>query len=227
MITLNHPSAHQIPKNDVEKWGELKEEETNIAKSGSDTFPATINTFSSDSSTHQHETPPTPVLLKGRLANWNARVEGLAGLEARGITRVLPEEKHKGGLSGYLQMFALWFSINLVPNCIITGLLGPLVFSLGWVDSVCIVIFAGALSSCGAAYISTFGPESGNRTMVCGRIESIRRTRLKLPMHHSLTASNGSDELLTSLANLSDLRYRSSVDILWDTGLQRLPVSSI
>lgn len=195
MNTLNHPDAHQISNNDVEKRGELKAEETNIAvKPGSDNFPATINTFSSDSSTHQHDIPPTPILLKGTLANWNAKVEGLAGLEARGITRVLPEEKLRGGLSGYLQMFTLWFSINLVPNCIITGLLGPLVFSLGWVDSICIVIFSGALSSCGAAYISTFGPESGNRTMVCGRIESICRTCLKLLTYHGLTDSYGSNE---------------------------------
>ena len=72
---------------------------------------------------------------------------------------------------GYLQMFTLWFSINVVVNNLAVGFLGPLVFSLGWVDCVCLVIFANALSCCGAAYTSTFGPESGNRTMVrCGRI---------------------------------------------------------
>lgn len=68
-----------------------------------------------------------------------------------------------------MRQVLLWFSINLVANNIIAGLLGPLVFQLGWVDSVCIVIFAIALSSCGAAYTSTFGPESGNRTMVRAR----------------------------------------------------------
>lgn len=175
MNPLDHPGA-QVPVNDVEKQGELKATEINVAiKSGSDTFPDTINSYSSDSSTHQHDIHSTPVLFKGKLARWNAKVEGLAGLEARGITRVLPEEKHNGGLSGYLQMFALWFSINLVATNIITGLLGPLVFSLGWVDSVCIVIFATAISSCGAAYTSTFGPESGNRTMVCVQGEYIPR----------------------------------------------------
>lgn len=159
MNPLNHPGAHQIPENDVEKWG-------------SDAFPDTANTSSFDSSNH-HDIPPTP-RLNGRLANWNAKVEALAGLEARGITRVLPEEKHTAGRRGYLQMFALWFSINLVATNIITGLLGPLVFQLGWVDCVCIVIFANALSSCGPSYTSTFGPESGNRTMV-------RASRMQAP----------------------------------------------
>ena len=171
-------SVHQTPENDVEKWGELKPIETNITtNTGSDTFRDAAN--SSFYSSNQHDIPPPPVLLKGQLANWNAKVEGLAGLEARGITRVLPEEKHGGGIHGYLQMVALWFSINLVATNIITGLLGPLVFQLGWVDCVCIVIFSNALSSCGASYTSTFGPESGYRTMVRTRAGCIPRTRCR------------------------------------------------
>lgn len=79
---------------------------------------------------------------------------------------MLPEEKHDGASMGYLQMFTMWFSMNVVVNNLAVGLLGPLIFDLGWVDCVCVVIFANALSACGPAYISTFGPESGNRTMV-------------------------------------------------------------
>lgn len=162
---LKHPGTTQIPQLDVEKWGhqaETKAGDINVTtKEGSDTSP-------SSDSTIQHDIPPTPILLKGRLANWNSRIEGLAGLEARGITRVLPEEKHAGGVRAYLQMFALWFSINFAATNIIAGTLGPLVFSLGWVDCVCIVIFATGLSACAASYTSTFGPQSGNRTMVCG-----------------------------------------------------------
>ncbi len=165
MNPLSHPGAHQIPENDVEKRGELHDSSINIS------------TFGSDTPSEPHDIPPTPVLFKGRLARWNAKVEGLAGLEARGITRVLPEEKHGGGLMGYLQMFALWFSINLVATNLIVGFLGPLVFNLGWVDCVCIVIFANALSSCGASYTATFGPQSGNRTMVCLRAMSLTSWR--------------------------------------------------
>ena len=164
MDPLRHPGAHQIPENDVEKRGELKDSSINVTTFGSDS-PGDI-TKNSLNSSDQHDVPATPVLLKGRLARWNAKVEGLAGLEARGITRVLPEEKHGGGTVGYLQMFALWFSMNLAAANLVVGFLGPLVFSLGWVDCVCIVIFANALSSCGPSYTATFGPQSGNRTMV-------------------------------------------------------------
>ena len=82
----------------------------------------------------RHHIPATPVLLKGRLARWNAKVEGLAGLEARGITRVLPEEKHDGGLKEYLQIFTPWFGMNLVGVNLVVRFFGPLIFSLDWVD---------------------------------------------------------------------------------------------
>ena len=178
MNPMRHPDAHQNPENDVEKWGEVKSAAIDdAAKTGDENkFPGTTNTASSFASSTQHDIPPAPA-LKGRFAKWNAKVEGLAGLEARGITCVLPEEKYGGGRRGYLQMFVLWFSMCLEVLNIITGLLGPLVFQLGWVDSVCIVIFASALASCGPAYISTFGPESGNRTMVGVRMEYMPQTR--------------------------------------------------
>ena len=163
MTPLSNPGALQTPKNDIEKRGELKDSTIDVSTYGGDAHGDSLNSSS------QGDIPPTPVLLKGRLARWNAKVEGLAGLEARGITRVLPEEKHDGGWVGYLQMFALWFSINLVANNLVVGFLGPLVFNLGWVDCVCIVLFSNALSACGPAYTATFGPQSGNRTMVCLR----------------------------------------------------------
>ena len=165
MTLLDHPGAHQIPENDPERRGELKTStEINFnSTNGSDVDAPNSSSFHHSK---EHDIPPTPQFLKGKLARWNAKVEGLGGLEARGITRVLPEEKHNGGIRGYIKMAVLWFSINLCANNIITGLLGPLVFQLGWVDSICIVIFATGLSACAPAYTSTFGPESGNRTMV-------------------------------------------------------------
>ena len=183
MDPLDHPGAHQIPENDVEKQGGLKSTECDITtNNGSDTFPEATNTSSPIGLSNAHNIPPSPpFLFKGKLAYWNAKVEGLAGLEARGITRVRTEEKHNGGKKGYLQMLALWFSMNLVVTVIITGLLGPLVFQLGWVDCVCIVIFANALSACGVSYTSTFGPESGNRTMVRVRAGCLPQTCWGLP----------------------------------------------
>ena len=152
------------PENDVEKRGELKSTEINV-----NTEPRSetdVMKTPSIGSSNQHDIAPTPALFKGRLGTWNAKVENLAGLEARGIKRVLPEETQDGGVYGYLQMFLLWFSIDLVATNIITGMLGPLIFYLGWKDSICISIFALALSCCGPSYTATFGPVSGNRTMV-------------------------------------------------------------
>ncbi len=134
MNALTHLGAHQIPGNDLEKRGELKDCSINVDTIASGTLADTSRksfTFS-----EQNDIAPTPVLLKGRLAQWNAKVEDLAGLEARGITRVLLGERHGGGLMGYLQMFALWFSINLVAINLVVGFLGPLVFNLaGWIAS--------------------------------------------------------------------------------------------
>ncbi|KAI1843480.1 hypothetical protein JX265_001828 [Neoarthrinium moseri] len=114
-------------------------------------------------------TPPLPV-LRNILSRWNVKIEGLSGLEARGIARVLPEDRNLfRGRSDYKGMFTLWFGTNLCVLTLIPGLLGPLIFSLGWVDSVCIVIFANALSACGPAYMATFGAASGNRTMILSR----------------------------------------------------------
>ena len=69
MNPLRHPAAHQVPVNDVEKGGEIKESSINTTLSGSDSADNTTSDIA-----------PTPVLLRGKLAKWNAKVEGLAGL---------------------------------------------------------------------------------------------------------------------------------------------------
>ena len=167
---LNHPVAHQVPENDVEKRGELNDKDADINVSsftGSNSEEITNHT--SQSSFNDHDIPPTPVLLKGRLKRWNDKIEGFAGFEARGITRVLPEEKHDISFMGYAQMCILWFSVNVTVNNLAVGFLGPLVFSLGWVDSVLLTVFGCALGSVGTSYSSIWGAESGNRTLVCLR----------------------------------------------------------
>lgn len=103
----------------------------------------------------------------GRLARWNTWIENLAGFEARGIVRVSPEERHAGSVLGYAQMAMLWFSMNVTANNLAIGLLGPLVFNLGFVDSAMMATFGSLLGSAPTAYMSIWGPRSGNRTMVC------------------------------------------------------------
>ncbi|KAL8781795.1 MAG: hypothetical protein Q9203_000107 [Teloschistes exilis] len=93
MNPFRHPGVRHTPKYDVEKQSHSAEKTVpNVTAS-----PASTNDPSLDSS-GQHDIPPDPVLFTGRLAAWNSKVERLAGLEARGITRVLHEEKHGGGL---------------------------------------------------------------------------------------------------------------------------------
>ncbi len=108
--------------------------------------------------------PPIPVPQK--LRTWNQRIENLAGLEARGIKRVLPEERHAASASAYAQMAMLWFSANISANNLAVGLLGPLLFGLGFTDSA-MCAFGGILvGSAATAYMSIWGARSGNRTMV-------------------------------------------------------------
>lgn len=164
---LKHPAAHQNPETDVEKRGELNDKDADVNVSsftGSNSDENTTHT--SHSSLDAHDIPPTPIVLKGRLKRWNDKIESFAGLEARGITRVLPEEKHGISPTGYAQMCILWFSVNVTVNNLAVGLLGPLAFNLGWVDSVLLTVFGCALGSVGTSYTSTWGAESGNRTLV-------------------------------------------------------------
>jgi len=105
--------------------------------------------------------PPNP------LQRWVLTLERQAGVEARGIERV-PESLRakKTTLMDYVQMCLIWFSANLTANNLMVGLLGPLLFGLGLTDGMLLGTFGSLLGSAGAGYISTFGPISGNRTLV-------------------------------------------------------------
>jgi len=100
-------------------------------------------------------------------AKINNRIENLAGLEARGIQRVLPEERQPASSAADLQVALLWFSANLSLNNLATGLFGPMVFGLGFLDSALLAVFGTILGACSTGYMAIWGPQSGNRTMVC------------------------------------------------------------
>lgn len=88
-------------------------------------------------------------------------------LEARGIERVAPDERIKRlSWFSYLQTFLLWVSINLAANNITLGMLGPAVFGLSFLDSSLCAVFGAIAGSLVAAWMATFGPVSGIRTMV-------------------------------------------------------------
>lgn len=90
-------------------------------------------------------------------------------LEARGIQRVEPEERQDLRLLGYSQVAIMWFSVNLAANNITLGMLGPAVFTLGFLDSCMLSIFGAFVGCLVVSYIATFGPKSGNRTMIFSR----------------------------------------------------------
>ncbi|KAK5659065.1 hypothetical protein OQA88_1153 [Cercophora sp. LCS_1] len=96
----------------------------------------------------------------------NARIEGLSGFEARGITRVLPEERNPPSRWDDISVSLLWFSANICVNTIAIGLFGPLIFALGFLDSALCAVFGCLLGSMSTAYMSTWGSQSGSRTMV-------------------------------------------------------------
>ncbi|OAQ93851.1 nucleoside transporter [Purpureocillium lilacinum] len=109
---------------------------------------------------------PLAAVVPSRLRALNARIEGLAGFEARGITRVLPEERRPASLSDDLQVAIMWFSANISLNNLAAGMLGPLLLELGFLDCALLAVFGALVGSLTTAYMAIWGPQSGNRTMV-------------------------------------------------------------
>ncbi|KAH8650936.1 permease for cytosine/purines, uracil, thiamine, allantoin-domain-containing protein [Tricladium varicosporioides] len=110
---------------------------------------------------------PHPTSKLQRFAN---RLEAIAGIEARGIERVPESERErKYAAKDYLYMAMIWFSANCTANNLTVGILGPIAYGLGFVDAMICCLFGTILGSCLTAYISTFGPVSGNRTLVIAR----------------------------------------------------------
>ncbi|KAI4167900.1 MAG: hypothetical protein LQ343_006823 [Gyalolechia ehrenbergii] len=130
---------------------------------------AGIDVSSTSTSTENVSGPVAPIPVPPKLSKWNQKIESLSGLEARGITRVLPEERHEASLLGYIQMALLWFSANVSANNLAVGMLGPLLFNLGFLDSAMCSVFGILVGASATAYMSIWGAQSGNRTMVVAR----------------------------------------------------------
>jgi hypothetical protein len=110
---------------------------------------------------------PLPIRIPSTLRRINGKIESFAGLEARGITRVEPDERHESSITKYVQMSLLWFSANLTANNLAVGFLGPLLFQLGFTDAALMGVWGAFVGSLITAYMSTWGAASGNRTLVC------------------------------------------------------------
>ncbi len=90
-------------------------------------------------------------------------------LEARGVQRVEPHETHAQTWKDYIQAFLMWVSVNLAAVNITLGMLAPTVYSLSFKDAALCAAFGSLLGSIVVAYIATWGPVSGTRTMIFTR----------------------------------------------------------
>ncbi|CAI7641857.1 unnamed protein product [Penicillium pancosmium] len=107
---------------------------------------------------------------KNAFERLNTRLAQFEFFESRGIERVpLEERKPRVTSADYMQMALLWFSVNITANNMAVGMLGPASYGLGFVDSALCSTFGALLGAAGVAYMGTFGPVSGNRTMVVAR----------------------------------------------------------
>lgn len=114
-------------------------------------------------------TQPWQSHVTRRLAGYMKRFEKQLveyNIEARGIQRVDEQERHALTWVTYLQVFLLWVSINLAANNITLGMLGPAVYGLSFLDSSLCSVLGATVGSLAAAWSATWGPISGNRTLV-------------------------------------------------------------
>jgi len=113
-----------------------------------------------------------PTGFSGRFGSHLKRLEQHLlkyNVESRGVQRVQPDETHPRTWVDYLQAFLLWISINLAANNITLGMLAPDIFALGFKDAALCAVFGSLFGSLPVAYITTWGPISGNRTMIFAR----------------------------------------------------------
>jgi Permease for cytosine/purines, uracil, thiamine, allantoin len=111
---------------------------------------------------HHHESPSR---LESKVKAFE-RTLVKYNLEIRGIRRVEEHEKVQISWLAYLQTFTLWVSVNLAPNNITLGMLGPAVYELSFRDASLCAVFGAIIGSVPVAWIATWGPLSGNRAMV-------------------------------------------------------------
>lgn len=93
----------------------------------------------------------------------------VSGVEARGIERVADDERQTPLPDTYTRIFLLWLSSALTGNNIIVGLYGPSLYGLDWTQATVCATLGVVLGSMCVGYMSTYGPQSGNRTLVVTR----------------------------------------------------------
>lgn len=89
------------------------------------------------------------------------------GVESKGIHRYLPNERTSSLLKSYINISGLWLSGCGGLTSMSSFFLGPLIFGLGYKDTLIYGILGELVGCAIAAYCATMGPRSGLRQM-CG-----------------------------------------------------------
>ncbi|KZT39929.1 hypothetical protein SISSUDRAFT_1044887 [Sistotremastrum suecicum HHB10207 ss-3] len=92
-----------------------------------------------------------------------------SGVEARGVERVLEEDRENKNVWNNLLM---WFSVNAVLTTVPIGVLAQQFFTLTLPHAIAVILCFGALGAAGTAFIATLGPQTGLRTMIIARYSS-------------------------------------------------------
>ncbi|KAF2091733.1 cytosine-purine permease [Saccharata proteae CBS 121410] len=116
-------------------------------------------------SVHVHESNLVPLTWTGKLGRISKKLDSI-GVEARGIERVLPEERSP---QGWLSLTLIWASAGLTLGTFATGVLGPVGFNLTLGQGLGITWGAGALGSFCSAYVAIYGKRNGLRSLVNSR----------------------------------------------------------
>lgn len=124
------------------------------------------------------ETTPTseikePILETKPKSLWGKVKACFKGAESRGIEPVTLEERQRVTPSTSLHMLLMWFSMTLATNNIIVGSMGTLVLGLSFKDAAICAVFGNMVGAATVGYVSTWGPRSGNRTLVSQGPEEI------------------------------------------------------
>jgi NCS1 nucleoside transporter family len=147
----------------------------------------------------------TPWNLK--LRSWIAKL----GAEVSGIERVpsdMRTNQHPRDL------FTLFMSANVCTATLAFGTLGPGLFSLGWWDSFLCCLFFNLIGALPGAFMATFGPKLGLRTLTVPRY-SFGWWPAKL-----IAAINGVNQVGWAMVNTI-----AGANFLYDVGQQSLPSS--
>jgi len=115
-------------------------------------------------STHTESSHDAVLELKSqsKLERWLSRFN----VEIHGVERIPVNEREPVTASSSLHMFLMWFSMALATNNIIVGSLGTFLMGLSFKDAALCAVFGNLTGVVIVGYMSTWGPQSGNRTLV-------------------------------------------------------------